>query len=417
MLKVFTICLLFPFTLFAQEMGTITFHVVVPEHTPNDSQLTLGSSINGWTADNKEYQFKLAGKLLYSFTTPSIEVGSLVEYKITRNSWETVEVDNDGLQIVNREITVAPGDNLVAVTVAEWADFKSKKPDSTVTGEIIIEQITLPLEPNPRNIRIFLPPKYKTNKQRYPVIYMTDAKALFDKATDGFDEWKMDETMQRLGEANSPLTSIIVAIDNAETNRVLEYNPFNFNKTKFTDAGVGVGDKFADYIALTLKPDIDKRYRTIPSSQHTMIMGSSMGGLISLYTGIKHQQVFSRIAGLSSAVMEDFIGNQFLDFINQSEFKETTRIYFDMGDKEISLMGKNIFADNQRIYDALIKKGIKHTNIQYKIISGGRHDQKSWGDRSEKILGWLYNAKPNSEKPKPGKLKDTATEKQNTPSI
>lgn len=409
MLKVIVFCLLFPFNLFAQEMGTVTFHVIVPEHTPDNAQLSLGSNINGWNANSTDYRFNHAGKLLYSFTSKELEVGTLVEYKITRNSWETVEVDIEGAEIANREVTVAAGDTLVAVTVLEWADIKSKQLESTVTGQVVIEKITMPLPPEQRNIRIYLPPDYNTTDKRYPVIYMTDAKALFDKATDGFDEWQMDETMERLAKVNSPLTSIIVAIDNADDNRSTEYNPFNFNKTESTKAGVGVGDTFADYLALTLKPDIDKRYRTIPSSQHTTIMGSSMGGLISLYTGIKHQDVFSRIAGLSSAVMENFIGNQFLDFINQSEFKESTHIYFDIGDKELALMGKDIFADNQRIYDALITRGVKHTNIKYKIISDGRHNQQSWGKRTEEVLSWLYNAKPNSEKPKPDKLKDEKT--------
>src|SRR5215813_14816840 len=154
---------------------------------------------------------------------------------------------------------------------------------------------------NDRDIVVYLPPSYESNKhQRYSVLYMNDGQNLFDGATSFIpgQEWRIDETAQSLiGEGKiEPL--IIVGIDNAGKDRVNEYTPAADAKYK---AG-GQADQYGRMLVEELKPFIDSNYRTLKDAAHTGIGGSSLGGLVSMYLGLKYKDVFSRVAVISPSV-------------------------------------------------------------------------------------------------------------------
>ena len=121
---------------------------------------------------------------------------------------------------------------------------------------------------------------------------MHDGQNVFDKATSYSGEWEVDETLNTLHYAYN-LDVIVVAIDNSDE-RMQEYTAWTHERY-----GAPKGKEYVEFIAKTLKPAIDQKYRTKKDAQNTAIMGSSMGGLISHYAAFAHPDVFGK-AGVFS---------------------------------------------------------------------------------------------------------------------
>ena len=191
-----------------------------------------------------------------------------------------------------------------------WADLVNQEQDSTLKGQgEVIEEFTMPQLGRERRIWVYLPPEYEASTQSYPVLYMHDGQNLFDKSASYDGEWEVDETLNQLFAGGETEGIIIVGIDCEPECRRDEYSPW---ERTLIEQG-GEGDDYLDFLVNNLKPYIDKNYRTLPDREHTGIGGSSMGGFISLYGGLKYQEVFSKIAAFSPAIfvhpdkLDDFI--------------------------------------------------------------------------------------------------------------
>jgi predicted alpha/beta superfamily hydrolase len=114
---------------------------------------------------------------------------------------------------------------------------------------------------------------------------MHDGQNVFDEATSAYGEWGVDEALDTLGTRYKEI--MVVAIDNSGDKRINEYSPYDMEKY-----GKGEGDQYVDFLVQTLKPYIDKHYRTKKDEKNTFIAGSSMGGLISFYAILKYPKVF-----------------------------------------------------------------------------------------------------------------------------
>jgi predicted alpha/beta superfamily hydrolase len=146
-----------------------------------------------------------------------------------------------------------------------------------------------------RRVWIYLPESYNASRlKKYPVLYMHDGQNVFDEATSFAGEWGVDEALDSLTEKTKEC--IVVAVDNGGDKRMNEYNPYDHKKF-----GKGEGDKYVDFLVKTLKPFIDKKYRTLKDRPNTFIAGSSMGGLISLYAVLKYPKIFGGAGVFSPA--------------------------------------------------------------------------------------------------------------------
>ena len=124
---------------------------------------------------------------------------------------------------------------------------------------------------------------------------MHDGQNLFDSSMSYSGEWSVDETLNKLySEKNLKL--IVVGIDNGESKRLDEYSPWKNKKY-----GGGEGEAYTKFIVETLKPYIDDNYKTLKDKNNTAIIGSSMGGLVSHYAGLKYPKVFGKIGVFSPA--------------------------------------------------------------------------------------------------------------------
>jgi predicted alpha/beta superfamily hydrolase len=150
--------------------------------------------------------------------------------------------------------------------------------DHTVTGHVLVlESLESPQLGNRRDIYVYLPRTYAESDRRFPVMYMQDGQNLFDRATSFGEEWGVDQILESAAPGRTE--AIVVGIANTGDTRCDEYSPFRDPKL-----GGGAGDRYLAFLTDTVKPAVDSRFRTLPGREATGIAGSSMGGLISLYT-------------------------------------------------------------------------------------------------------------------------------------
>lgn len=251
-----------------------------------------------------------------------------------------------------------------------------------------------------RMLRIYLPTGYEYSNQSYPVVYMHDAQNLYELESAAYGMiWDIKTVMDQLGtELNSKF--IVVGIDNAEgDDRLDEYSPWVNTSLKDTmdrfrgsnrDYG-GLGQAYGAYIVNTLKPYIDKKYRTLVDPENTSIIGSSMGGIISLYIGMTYPHIFSKIGAFSTASW--FCQEELEDFMKKVDLNQ--RVYLDIGTKETSDPTVEEFAQmyvdgSKRLYECLLATGIDETNVKLVVEEGADHSEISWARRFPAAFKWLY---------------------------
>lgn len=140
-----------------------------------------------------------------------------------------------------------------------------------------------------RTIHLYLPNDYNQSEERYPVLYMYDGHNLFkdEDATYG-KSWGLEKFLDHYDKK-----FIVVGMEcNHEGNKRLdEYCPYDLEHGFFGSIH-GQGKEFMKWVCDELKPYIDSHYRTIPFRECTMIGGSSMGGLMALYTVVAYNELF-----------------------------------------------------------------------------------------------------------------------------
>ncbi|WP_207556462.1 alpha/beta hydrolase [Flavobacterium frigidimaris] len=244
---------------------------------------------------------------------------------------------------------------------------------STASINVSTFTIEAPQLKTTKKIWIYLPEGYSASTdKKYSVIYMHDAQNLFDTKTSYVGEWSVDEKLDSL---KAPV--IVVGIEHGNDKRIDELTPFKNEKY-----GGGNADNYLDFIVKTLKPYIDKNYKTTTKAKNTTIMGSSLGGLVSYYAILKYPEVFGK-AGVFSPSF--WFSNDIYTLTEQAP-KNKTKIYFLCGDKESDDMVKEMkkmetLLDRNRCYCLHLTKE--------KIVKGGEHNEKLWRDGFVGAILWL----------------------------
>lgn len=246
---------------------------------------------------------------------------------------------------------------------------------------IIVEKIQIPgMETRePRRLYVSLPKGYEEGSERYPVLYMFDGHNVFydHHATYG-KSWGMREYLQRSGRR-----LIVVAIEcNPEgNNRLSEYAPWDFTSRHFGSIR-GRGAETMEWLAGSLKPQIDARYRTLLDREHTLIAGSSMGGLMSVYAAVRYNAVYSRAAALSPSL---FFGTRGLSkLLRETPLAAPTRIYLDYGSEEAG--GTRPLELMFQTAQKLSKNG---ANVAARTVPGAYHSEAWWEKRIPVFMEYL----------------------------
>jgi predicted alpha/beta superfamily hydrolase len=225
-----------------------------------------------------------------------------------------------------------------------------------------------------KKIWIYLPADYESSSKKFPVIYMHDGQNLFDKKTSAYGEWAVDETLDSL-----KAKVIVVGIEHGNDKRIDELTPFANPKY-----GGGKADNYLDFIVSTLKPHIDKNYRTKSDAKHTTIFGSSLGGLVSFYAVLKYPKVFGK-AGVFSPSF--WFTKDIYDMMEKAP-KTKAKIYLLAGDSETTDI--DMVADLDKMVNLLDDNRCACLKLNKKVIvKGGQHNEKLWRESFAKAYLWL----------------------------
>lgn len=263
-----------------------------------------------------------------------------------------------------------------------------------------LETIAVPSRHVPeRLVRVWLPPGYAGSGQHYPVVYMHDGQRVFSLAASdgsGFGSWETDLAMERLLQAGKIRSAIVVAIDNTP-NRGGEYMPqaaYRLARAQGravrSSYGIAVediqSDNYLRFLVEELKPVVDSRYRTAPGREDTFIIGSSMGGLISLYALSEYPEVFGGAACLSThwPIGQGSAVDHFRDHLPEPG---NHRIYFDRGTLTLDA---SYDAYQTAVDDILQRRGyVRGVDFESLVFEGAEHNETSWAERLEVPLAFL----------------------------
>lgn len=348
----------------------------LPSKTPIKDTIFLASSINNWSTNNKSFAFAMNSKGKLSLTVNS-SVDSF-EYKLCRGSWEMVEVDSLGRTTRNRFYSTKLGNN-VKIKVLGWKDLSPKpKPIISKGVSFMPNNLEAPQLTRIPIIRMYFPPDYSSGR-RFPVIYMHDGQNLFDETTSFSGEWHVDEILDSLYKYHQ-FSCIVVGIYNGGTKRLDEYSPW-----KNDSLGLGgEGDKYAKFIVKTLKPFIDSHYRTLSDRENTAVMGSSMGGLISLYIALEYPDVFGK-AGIFSPSL--WFSPKSFELIQKHKTNKLQKFYLLAGAKE----GYSTVPDIVKADSLLKKSGLDEDYLKCKISKNGEHNEWFWSEEFGDAVRFLFN--------------------------
>jgi predicted alpha/beta superfamily hydrolase len=361
------------FSIFSSAMAQnpVTIRITsLPEYHPTGSDIYLAGSFNGWNPKDEAFKFNKDDKGNYTLML-QLATGKY-EYKATRGSWENGECKKNGTGLANRILEVE-GTTATDINIEEWVDrFPAQvgKSSASKRVHIIDTAFLIPQLKRTRRVWIYLPEDYKT--VRYPVLYMHDGQNLFDDLTAYSGEWGVDEFLDSIaGKA-----CIVVGIDHGGSKRLNEYNPYDNEKF-----GKGEGKLYADFLVKTLKPFIDKKYRPLTDKKHTLIAGSSMGGLISLYTVLKYPNTFGGVGVFSPAFW--ISGTKIFDDIRTKGGKVNSAIYFFGG----KLEGTSMIPDMMRAYKGM--SAVSKSRLQMVIRDEGKHNEATWRHEFPAAYHWL----------------------------
>jgi len=238
--------------------------------------------------------------------------------------------------------------------------------------------------PRNRDIIVYLPPGYESDRtRRYPVLYMQDGQNIFDAATSFFYgmERHLDERAEALITQRAIHPLIIVGIYSTGQDRINEYTP---TKLAGTNQG-GEADLYGKMLVEEIKPLIDARYRTLRGPSNTALGGSSLGGLLTIYLGLKYPNIFGRLAVSSPACYWD--DELIVRYVYSLPAKTDQRIWLAIGTAE----PENFLSSTRSLHEALVARGWKQgADLGYMEAVGAEHNPEAWSRRVDRWLAFLF---------------------------
>ncbi|WP_374512715.1 alpha/beta hydrolase [Brevundimonas sp.] len=284
--------------------------------------------------------------------------------------------------------------------------------DAPVHGRLVEHPAFPSAHVQPRDVTVWLPPGYDADPAaRWPVLYMHDGQNLFDASRAPYGaEWGVDEHLARLGAAGQIRTPIVVGVGNTPL-RLREYLPSDLIAALSDDmrtdilgiyGGAPLSDGYLRFLVEELKPFVDGAFRSRPGRDDTVIMGSSMGGLISLHALMRAPDVFGNAGCVSTHWPLKVEGLD--DPAALGPWRErlvaawtgvvrdglpppgAPRLYFDRGDETLDAF----YAEFQsRIDETVRAAGWGPDRFRSLVFPGAAHNEASWNQRLDVPLTFL----------------------------
>lgn len=242
--------------------------------------------------------------------------------------------------------------------------------------------------PEKRDLIVYVPPGYEREPERsFPVLYLHDGQNLFDGETSFIKgrTWQVREHADAAIEAGEAEPLVIVGIYNTGNRRLAEYT-----HERSTQMGGGEAEAYGLMVTRELMPWVAAHYRVRQDREGTGIGGSSLGGLVTLYLGLRHPEKFGKLAALSPSVWWNH--KSILGYLNERapEIWERPRLWLDVGDRE----GIRTLRDTEHLARRLVANGWRQgETMHFERVAGGTHDEASWATRVRPTLRFLFPAR------------------------
>lgn len=256
------------------------------------------------------------------------------------------------------------------------------------SGGLRLHEVCSRIFRNTRLVRVWLPPDYdESGATQYPVLYLNDGQNLFEAATAFAGvPWGAGETARRLILEKKIAPLIIVGIDNTGRSRVREYIPY-----RSLDPPVlrPKGKRYPEFLQREVMPLIEKRYPVARGPQHTGLGGSSLGGLITLYTQLAMPGVFGKLLVESPSL---FVANRKMLDESRCFHEWPARVFVGIGTREVGNPAKDerSVGDVRQLEEILIADGLDTTRLQVWIEEGAVHTESAWAGRFARALEFLF---------------------------
>src|SRR4029077_5380916 len=242
---------------------------------------------------------------------------------------------------------------------------------------------------NTRLVRVWLPPDYDGwGATRYPVLYLNDGQNLFDPATAFAGvHWQGGEAATRLIASQRIRPLIIIGIDNTK-NRAQEYIPYKSKDPRVLNAK---GKCYPDFLQREVMPLIEERYPVLTGAENTGLGGSSLGGLITLYTQLAAPGV---LGGLLIESPSFFGANRKILEESRRSRNWPSRLFMGMGTRETGNAEKDakIVGDVRELETILREAGLDEQRLRVRVEEGASHTESAWAARFPEALEFLYSS-------------------------
>ncbi len=352
-------------------------NIILTTDEDDERPVYISGNFNTWITQDKKFEMEKVSQGLYHFKFEAdFNYPDVLQYKFTRGDWSEVEIDKYGNRTENRICKQKKG--VIKEHVAKWRhNWLPFKSNFLPKVHLISEEFEIPQLNKRRRVWALLPHDYETSTERYPVLYLQDAQNLFNEKAK-FGNWEIDKKLAVMAEYNIGKI-IIIAVEHAEKERIKEYNVGN------TVLGSGQGKKYIRFLTDTLKPFIDENFRTKTEREHTGIGGSSMGGLVSIFSGIMYPEVFGKLMIFSPSLW--VVPKIKLSILDIDETQDT-RVYLYAGGDESATMVEHVQTFKKRLH----KKDVftDKMKIRLSINMDGKHNEVYWSDEFPKAIEWLF---------------------------
>jgi predicted alpha/beta superfamily hydrolase len=340
----------------------------------------ISGNFNKWRTQDREFMMEKIGEGLYHFKFENDFVyPEPFLYKFTKGDWSDVEIDKYGNRTENRICNQISGVRKEHVDKwrKNWLPFK---PNFLPQVKLISDEFEIPQLNKTRKIWALLPHDYDSSSDNYPVLYLQDAQNLFNEKAE-FGNWEIDKKLAVMSEYNIGKI-IVIAIEHADKDRIKEYN---VGKTVL---GLGQGKQYIRFVTDTLKPFVDKNFRTKTEREFTGIGGSSMGGLVSIFSGLMYPEVYGKLMIFSPSLWVVPKLNIPTDI---DENYQNTKIYLYAGGDESATMIDHV----RKFKKNMVKSEFVSDNmkINLSINMEGKHNEQYWSDEFPKAIEWLFFSK------------------------
>jgi enterochelin esterase-like enzyme len=308
---------------------------------------------------------------------------------------------------------------LFLVTPVKAADPTNLLPDIS-EGQVVAWRSLDGGAAGPMTVWVWLPPGYEEAKgKRFPVLYMHDGQNLFDRKLTGYNqEWQIDEAISRMVRQGDLRSWIVVGVQSPKSRyralfpqKMLPLLPADFQK-RVMDIDIGeprialAGDAYLKFIVETVKPRVDREFRTLKGAEDTAVMGSSMGGLMAFYAMAEYPEVFGQAAcvsmhvalamstekGLDHAKAADHSAEAFRKYLSGSKMKPgTNRLYIDHG---TGTLDGSYGPYSSALLPVLDAAGWRGRDLMFRTYAGAEHNETAWAQRVDIPLAFLDRKDP-----------------------